>query len=83
MPFWEAKADGRTLPLLTLALKGPVRPPELNLPSTMPPGLSCYMADDDKKEHLTRCIPPPPDESMLEEQNIIAEVDRVYMSVME
>lgn len=41
----------------------------------------CYMADDDKKEHLTRCIPP--DESMLEEQNIIAEVDTVYMSVME
>lgn len=52
MLFWEAKADGRTLPLLTLASRTqPVRHhaswSEL-----------CYMADDDSKEHLSRCTSP-------------------------
>lgn len=82
MPFWEAKADGRTLPLLTLALKRPVRPPELNLPNTMPPGLS-YVTWQMMTRKSTLQDAFPPDESMSEEQNITAEVDTVYMSVME
>lgn len=55
---------------------------ELNLPNTMPPGLS-YVTWQMMTRKSTLQDAFPPDESMLEEQNIIAEVDTVYMSVME
>lgn len=84
LPFWVVKADGRLLPTVTSGpLEGQIRPTELNLPGIMNASWSelCYVADDHSKEHLTRCILFP-DESMLEEQNVTAEADIVYMSVM-